>query len=204
MLIGYVRVSKSDGSQVLDLQKDALKETGILEDWIYEDFASGRKDDRPGLKSCLKALQPGNTLVVWKLDRLGRDIKHLIQLTEELKNKNIGLKVLAGAGSQIDTTTPSGKMFFGLFAVLAEFERDLIIERTRAGLAAARARGRKGGRPRKMDAATLRMAMTAMADPKAVASNVARRLGITTTTLYMYVNGDGSSKEPGIKLLSAP
>ena len=204
MLIGYVRVSKSDGSQVLDFQKDALKENGIGEDWIYEDLASGRKDDRPGLKTCLKALQPGNTLVVWKLDRLGRDIKHLIQLVEELKNKNVGLKVLAGAGSQIDTTTPSGKMIFGLFAVLAEFERDLIIERTKAGLVAARARGKKGGRPRKMDKATLQMAMTAMADQKSVAGNVAKRLGITTTTLYMYVNGDGSLKEIGTKLLNSP
>lgn len=201
MLIGYVRVSKSDGSQVLDLQKDALKEAGVDEIRIYEDLASGRKDDRPGLKSCLKALQPGNTLVIWKLDRLGRDLKHLIHLVEDLKNKNIGLKVLAGAGAQLDTTTPNGKMIFGLFAVLAEFERELIIERTRAGLAAARARGRKGGRPRKMDKASLNMAMAAMADYKSVATDVAKRLGITTTTLYMYVNGDGSPKEAGAKLL---
>lgn len=202
MLIGYVRVSKVDGSQVLDLQKDALKRAGVEEERIYEDLASGRKDDRPGLKSCLKALQPGNTLLVWKLDRLGRDLKHLIQLIEDLKNKNIGLKVLAGAGAQIDTSTPSGKMVVGLFAVLAEFERDLIIERTKAGLEAARARGKKGGRPRKMDKATLRMAMTAMTDQKSVAAEVARRLGMTTTTLYMYVNGDGSPKEAGVKLLA--
>lgn len=135
---------------------------------------------------------------------MGRDIKHLIQLIEEFNHKNIGLKVLAGAGAQIDTTTPSGKMIFGLFAVLAEFERDLIIERTNAGLAAARARGRKGGRPRKMDKETLNMAMTAMADRKAVAKDVAKRLGITTTTLYMYVNGDGSSKETATKILNSP
>jgi DNA invertase Pin-like site-specific DNA recombinase len=120
---------------------------------------------------------------------------------EDLKNKNIGLKVLAGAGAQIDTATPNGKMMFGLFAVFAEFERELIIERTRAGLAAARARGRKGGRPRKMDKATLTMAMAAMADPKAIAADVAKRLGMTTTTLYMYVNGDGSAKEEGTRLL---
>lgn len=201
MYIGYVRVSKSDGSQVLDLQKDALKEAGVEEIRIYEDLASGRKDDRPGLKACLKALQPGNALVVWKLDRLGRDLKHLIHLVEDLKNKNIGLKVLAGSGAQIDTTTPNGKMMFGLFAVLAEFERELIVERTRAGLAAARSRGRKGGRPRKMDKATLAMAMAAMADPKSIAADVAKRLGMTTTTLYMYVNGDGSAKEEGTKLL---
>ena len=196
------RVSKSDGSQVLDLQKDALKEIGVTEGRIYEDLASGRKDDRPGLKACLKALQPGNTLVVWKLDRLGRDLKHLIHLVEDLKRNNVGLRVLAGSGANIDTTTSNGKMIFGLFAVLAEFERDLIVERTKAGLAAARARGRKGGRPRKMDKAALTMAMAAMTDPKSVASEVAKRLGITTTTLYMYVNGDGSQKEAGSKLLS--
>lgn len=201
MFLGYMRVSKSDGSQALDLQKDALKAVGIEDSRIYEDLASGRHDDRPGLKACLKALQPGNTLVVWKLDRLGRNLKHLIHLVEDLKNREIGLKVLAGAGAQIDTTTPSGKMMFGLFAVLAEFERELIVERTRAGLEAARARGRNGGRPRKMDKATLTMAMAAMEDRNAIATEVARRLGITTTTLYLYVNGDGSPKEAGTKLL---
>jgi DNA invertase Pin-like site-specific DNA recombinase len=203
MLIGYVRVSKADGSQILDLQKDALQEAGVIEERIYEDLASGRKDDRPGLKACLKALQPGNTLVVWKLDRLGRDLKHLIHLIDELRERNIGLKVLAGTGAQIDTTTPNGRMVFGLFAVLAEFERELIIERTRAGLAAARARGRKGGRPRKMDKATLTMATAAMSDQKSVAADVAKRLGITTTTLYMYVNGDGTLKEIGTKVMEA-
>lgn len=202
MLIGYMRVSKSDGSQVLDLQRDALLEAGISEDRLYEDLASGRQDDRPGLKACLKALQPGNTLMVWKLDRLGRDLKNLIHLVEELKSKDIGLKVLSGAGAQIDTTTPNGRLVFGLFAVLAEFERELIVERTRAGLAAARARGRKGGRPRKMDKATLTMAMAAMSDHKSVALEVAKRLGITTTTLYMYVNGDGTPKEIAKKILS--
>lgn len=202
MFIGYVRVSKADGSQVLDLQKDALKEAGVSEERIYEDLASGRKDDRPGLLTCLKALQPGNTLVVWKLDRLGRDLKNLINLVEDLKKKNIGLKVLSGAGAQIDTTTPNGKMVFGLFAVLAEFERELIIERTKAGIEAARARGRKGGRPRKMDKSALTMAMAAMSDPKSIAADVAKRLGITTTTLYMYVNGDGTLKKAGSKILN--
>jgi DNA invertase Pin-like site-specific DNA recombinase len=197
MLVGYVRVSKSDGSQTLEPQRDALLAAGVEKNRIYEDLASGRKDDRPGLNACLKALQPGNTLVVWKLDRLGRDLKHLVTTVDELRKRDVGLKVLAGAGAQIDTTTSNGRLFFGIFAALAEFERELIAERTRAGLAAARARGRKGGRPRKMDRATLTMAMSAMADPKANASEVAKRLGITTTTLYMYVNGDGSLKEAG-------
>jgi DNA invertase Pin-like site-specific DNA recombinase len=201
MLVGYIRVSKSDGSQTLEPQRDALLDAGVDENRIYEDLASGRKDDRPGLNACLKALQPGNTLVVWKLDRLGRDLKHLVTTIDELRKCNVGLKVLAGAGAQIDTTTANGRLFFGIFAALAEFERELIAERTRAGLAAARARGRKGGRPRKMDRPTLMMAMSALSDPKANASDVAKRLGITTTTLYMYVNGDGSLKEAGQSIM---
>ena len=202
MLIGYVRVSKADGSQVLDLQKDALISAGVHIDRIYEDLSSGRFDDRPGLTSCLKALQPNNTLVVWKLDRLGRNLKHLVNTAEELKNRGIGLKVLTGQGAQIDTTSSHGKLVFGLFASLAEFERELIVERTKAGLQAARARGRMGGRPRKMDICTLNMAMSAMSDQKAVAKQVAKRLNITTTTLYMYVNGDGSPKEAGQKIIN--
>ncbi len=200
MLIGYVRVSKSDGSQLLDLQKDALLRAGIAQEYIYQDIASGRKDDRPGLKACLKALQPGNTLVVWKLDRLGRDMKHLVNLVDELNQKQIGFKVLSGA--EIDTTTANGRLIFGIFAALAEFERELIRERTQAGLIAARARGRNGGRPRKMDEHTIKMAMAAMTDRNSVAHEVAKRLNITTTTLYAYVNGDGSLKEAGTKLLN--
>jgi len=201
MLIGYMRVSKQDGSQCLDLQRDALIQEGVSPERIYEDLKSGRKDDRPGLDACLKALQPGNTLVVWKLDRLGRNLKHLINTVDDLRQRNIGFKVLSGSGAQIDTTTPNGRLCFGIFAALAEFERELIAERTRAGLVAARARGRKGGRPRKMTTTTLKMAMTAMSDPKSVAADVAKRLGITTTTLYAYVNGDGSLKEAGQALL---
>jgi len=202
MLVGYVRVSKNDGSQTLAPQRDALIASGIEPNRIYEDLASGRKDDRPGLNACLKALQPGNTLVVWKLDRLGRDLKHLVTTVDQLRARNIGLKVLAGAGAQIDTTTSNGRLFFGIFSALAEFERELIAERTNAGLAAARARGRKGGRPRKMNRSTLTMAMMAMADSKANAVEIARRLGITTTTLYAYVNGDGSLKEAGNKIMN--
>jgi DNA invertase Pin-like site-specific DNA recombinase len=201
MLIGYARVSKADGSQVLDLQRDALSAAGVPPERLYEDLASGRRDDRPGLTACLKALQPGNTLVLWKLDRLGRDLKHLVNTIDWLRERGIGLRVLAGAGAQIDTATANGRLFFGIFAVLAEFERELIAERTRAGLAAARARGRQGGRPRKVDRATLMMAMAAMADPKANAMDVARRLGITKTTLYTYVNGDGTVKAAGKAVL---
>ena len=203
MLIGYARVSKADGSQLLDLQRDALLDAGVDEERLYEDRASGRLDHRPGLDACLKALQPGNTCVVWKLDRLGRDLKHLVNTVDELRDRGVGLRVLAGAGAEIDTSTANGRLIFGIFAALAEFERELIVERTRAGLAAARARGRLGGRPRKMDVAMLRMAMRAMAERDTKAQDLARRLGITTTTLYMYVNGDGTVKAPGQKLLDA-
>jgi len=202
MLIGYVRVSKSDGSQLVDLQRDALLQSGVSDKYIYEDLASGRRDYRPGLFQCLKALQPGNTLVVWKLDRLGRSMKDLVNLVDDLGTKDIGFKVLAGAGAEIDTTTANGRLIFGIFAALAEFERELIRERTQAGLKAARARGRLGGRPRKVDAQTLKMAMNAMSDRTSVAHEVAKKLGITTATLYSYVNGDGSPKELGTKLLN--
>jgi DNA invertase Pin-like site-specific DNA recombinase len=202
-LIGYMRVSKNDGSQALDLQRDALKAAGVSDERCYQDFASGKREDRPGLQACLKALQPQNTLVVWKLDRLGRDLKHLVILVDELRQRQVGFKVLTGHGAQIDTTTPNGRLAFGLFAALAEYERELIIERTQAGLKAARARGRMGGRPRKMSVATLRMAMAAMADPQAVSSDVARQLGVTTATLYTYVNGDGTLKPPGQSVLAA-
>ncbi|MFT4060572.1 MAG: recombinase family protein [Legionella sp.] len=200
MLIGYMRISKSDGSQLLDLQKDALLKAGVDPKYIYQDLASGRKDDRPGLNACIKALQPGNTLVVWKLDRLGRDMKHLVNLIDELNHKKVDFKVLSGA--DIDTTTANGRLVFGIFASLAEFERELIRERTQAGLLAARARGRNGGRPRKMDEHTIKMAMVAMSDRNSIAHEVAKRLNITTTTLYTYVNGDGSLKEAGSKLLN--
>ena len=152
MLIGYMRVSKADGSQVLDLQRDALLGAGIPADRLYEDHASGKRDDRPGLEACLKALRKDDTLVAWKLDRLGRDLRHLVNLVHDLTGRGVGLKVLAGQGANLDTTTANGRLVFGIFAALAEFERELIVERTRAGLASARARGRNGGRPFKMTA----------------------------------------------------
>jgi len=204
MLLGYTRISKADGSQNLDLQHDALVAAGVDEEQIYTDKMSGRHDGRPGLDACLKSLREGDTLVIWKLDRLGRNLRHLIELIEKLNEKNIGLKVLTGQGAAIDTTNPEGKLIFGIFAALAEFERELIVERTRAGLAAARARGRKGGRPRKMTPSKIRMAMAAMADPKAKAQRVAQELGITTTTLYDYVNGDGTPKKAAQVILNTP
>ena len=121
-LIGYARVSKADGSQVIDLQHDALAKAGVdLEHHLYTDAASGRRDDRPGLEACIKALRLGDTLVVWKLDRLGRDLRHLVNLVGDLTKRGIGLKVLAGEGASIDTTTANGRLIFAIFAGLAEF-----------------------------------------------------------------------------------
>jgi DNA invertase Pin-like site-specific DNA recombinase len=195
MLIGYARVSKADGSQVLDLQKDALVAAGVIPDQIYEDHASGKVDDRPGLVALLKALRPGDALAVWKLDRLGRDLRHLINTVHELEERRVSFKVLTGHGASIDTTTPSGKLVFGIFAALAEFERELISERTRAGLAAARARGRKGGAPPKMTATKIKIAMASMVQPNTVVSELCRELGVSRQTLYRYVKPDGSLRE---------
>ncbi len=204
MLLGYARVSKADGSQLLDLQVDALREAGIAGERLYEDRMSGRHDQRPGLDACLKALRDGDTLCVWKLDRLGRDLRHLVTLVDALQERGVGLRVLTGQGSAVDTTRVDGRLIFAIFAALAEFERGVISERTRAGLKAARARGRKGGRPRKMTASKIRMAMAAMADPDARPKDIARELGVTTTTLYAHVNGDGSAKAAAEAVLRGP
>lgn len=202
MLIGYTRVSKADGSQVTDLQRDALIDAGVAEDHIYEDRASGKIDARLELTAALKALREGDTLVVWKLDRLGRDLRHLVNTVHDLARRGVGFKVLSGHGASIDTTTSAGKLVFGIFAALAEFERELISERTKAGLAAARARGRMGGAPYKMTAAKLRLAIAAMGQPETKVRDLCNELGITRQTLYRHVAPDGSLRDDGEKLLA--
>ena len=199
--IGYMRVSKADGSQAVDLQRDALVAAGVDPAHLYEDHASGKKDDRPGLEACLKALRAGDTLVAWKLDRLGRDLRHLVNLVDELTKRGIGLRVLAGQGANIDTATANGRLVFGIFAALAEFERELIVERTMAGLQAARARGRNGGRPFKMTSAKLRLAQAAMGQPETKISELCAELGITRQTLYRHVDPKGALRPDGQKLL---
>ena len=202
MLIGYMRVSKSDGSQSTSLQRDALIAADVNPEYLYEDQASGKNDDRPGLAACLKALREGDTLIVWKLDRLGRNLHHLVNTVHNLTGRGIGLKVVTGQGAAIDTTTAAGKLVFGIFAALAEFERELIAERTRAGLASARARGRNGGRPFKMTAAKLRLAMAAMGHKETQVSSLCKELGITRQTLYRHVSPKGELRPDGAKLLS--
>jgi DNA invertase Pin-like site-specific DNA recombinase len=203
MLIGYARVSKADGSQIVDLQRDALVSAGVAPDHIYEDQASGKRDKRPGLDACVKALRHGDVLVVWKLDRLGRDLRHLVNTVHDLSERGIGFKVLAGKGANIDTTTAGGKFIFGIFAALAEFERELICERTKAGLESARARGRTGGRKFGLTKAQVRLAQAAMGKKETQVSELCAELGITRATLYRYVDPDGALRDYGTKVLAS-
>lgn len=200
--MGYMRVSKADGSQTTDPQYDALLEAGVHPDHIYEDKASGKTEDRSGLQACLKALREDDVLLVWKLDRLGRNLRHLVNTIHDLTVRKIGLKVLTGHGATLDTTTPAGKLIFGIFAALAEFERELISERTKEGLKSARARGRKGGRPYKMTAAKLRLAQAAMGHAETKIGSLCQELGITPQTLYRHVCPQGHLRPDGEKLLA--
>lgn len=203
MLIGYARVSKADGSQTLDLQRDALSAVGVEESQIYADLASGKKDDRPGLEACLKALREGDVLVVWKLDRMGRSLHHLVRTVTLLSDRGIGLKVLTGQGAQIDTTTAAGRLSFGIFAALAEFETELIRERTMAGLQTARSRGRKGGRKFALSKSQVRMAQAAMANRDTSVSELCKELGVRPVTLYRYVDPKGNLRDYGKRVLAA-
>jgi len=194
MLIGYMRVST--GEQSLNLQRDALDRIGC--ERVYDDECSGRTTDRPGLNQALHVARDGDALVVWKLDRIGRSLPHVVGLVGDLQKRGVGLKVLTG---DVDTTTATGRLVFGIFATLAEFERDLIQERTMAGLAAARARGRAGGRPRVMTKQKLKAAMALMADRDNAARDVAKQLGVSVSTLYAYVDAKGQPRALGAKLL---
>lgn len=201
MLIGYARVSKSDSSQVLDLQIDALKKAGVDEKNIYTDKISGVKEQRPGLENCLKALREDDVLIVYKLDRLGRNLKHLITTVEDLTKRKIGFKVLSGQGVDIDTTTPAGKMIFSIFGALAEFERELIRERTKAGIDAARARGRMGGRKFGLSKAQVRLAEASMKNRDTSVTDLCKELNITRATLYQYISPTGELREHALKVL---
>lgn len=177
MIVGYARVSTHD--QTSALQLDALKQAGC--ERIFEDHVSGASTERPGWDQARAALRAGDTLVVWRLDRLGRSLKHLIDTVTGLDDRDIGFKSLQ---ESIDTTTSSGRLTFHIFGALAEFERELIRERTKAGLAAARARGRKGGRPKKLDSKKLSTAKQLLGNPGQTVSEVAELLGVARSTLY--------------------
>ncbi|HAS8353686.1 TPA: recombinase family protein [Vibrio vulnificus] len=179
MLIGYMRVSSNDERQSVALQKDALIAAGVDPRHLYQDHASGARDDRPGLKTCLSEVREGDVLIVWKLDRLGRSLSHLIRIVEDLKIRGVAFQSLTEA---IDTTTPHGAFLFNLFGTLAEYERTLITERVNAGLAAARRRGRKGGRPLAIDAEKVEQILTAL-EAGASKASVCRTFRVPRSTL---------------------
>ncbi len=187
MFVGYARVSTQD--QNFDLQINALEKSGC--DRIYKEKASGVKSERKALNEALDYLRPGDTLVVWRLDRLGRSLKQLIELINELKKREVGFKSLV---ESIDTTTPAGKFFFHITGAFAELERNLIRERTKAGLESARARGRKGGRPKALDPEAFEMALHLYNGKKTTVSNICKRFKISKRTFYRYLEDNRDSK----------
>jgi DNA invertase Pin-like site-specific DNA recombinase len=199
MIIGYARVSMHD--QNLDLQQDALQNAGC--DKILVDQITGKSLRRPGLEQTMEILRSGDTLVVWRLDRLGRSLKHLIELVSELENREVGFKSLT---ESIDTTSPSGKLVFHLFGALAEFERNLIVERTKAGLIAARARGRLGGRPPALNDKQREALLLLYNEKKHSVMEICQIMGISKQTLYNYLRQaerekaeEGESKQEEVK-----
>ncbi len=183
MLIGYARVSTHD--QHPELQEDALRQAGCGK--IVVDQVSGTVAERPGLKQVQELLRAGDTLVVWRLDRLGRSLKDLIEWVNRLEQDGVGFRSLQ---ETIDTTSPSGKLTFHLFGALAEFERNLIRERTQAGLAAARARGRQGGRPKALDADKRQVVIDLYRAKKLPVKKICEMMGISKPTLYAYLRSD--------------
>jgi len=192
MLIGYAR--KSTYEQNLSLQKDALKKVGCKK--ILTDQITGSKEERPGLTKAMDVLRKGDTLVVWRLDRLGRSLKHLIKLIEDLEEKKIGFRSLQ---ESIDTTTSGGRLVFHIFGALAEFERHLIRERTHAGLAAARARGRLGGRPKVLNNKKKKLAVKLYKEEKHTVAEIGEMLGVSRMTVYRYVNEEKEKRKKGDK-----
>ncbi len=189
MLIGYARVSTQD--QNSELQLDALTAAGCEQ--IFQEKLSGKNRERPELETCLKVLRPGDRLIVWRLDRLGRSLTDLVEIVHNLQLRNIGFQSLT---ESIDTVSAGGKLIFHIFAALAEFERNLIKERTIAGLAAARARGRKGGRKAKLTKSDTRKVAAMLSDPMMTKTEVAKHFGVTRVTLNAALERDGYPQNP--------
>ena len=202
MLVGYTRVSSADERQSVDLQRDALVAAGVDERHLHQDRASGARDDRPGLKACLDFLKAGDVLVVWKLDRLGRSLPHLLAIVAELKARGIAFRSLT---EQMDTTTPHGELLFSLFGALAQYERALTRERVIAGLAAAKRRGRKGGRPFSLDPEKIEQIIAAL-EAGASKASVCRTFKVPRSTLLdtlARVGWMGAASPPGARTTAA-
>jgi DNA invertase Pin-like site-specific DNA recombinase len=196
-LFGYCRVSRVDSAQTLDLQRDALIGAGVEPGHIYQDRGSLKCSDRPGLDSCLRALHAGDTLVIWKLDRLGTSLKHLVTTMKEFAERGIGFHVLTGA--PINTSTKDGELIFAIFAGLAEFDRDLIVERAKT----VYVRGhRDRGRKRKLTGSMVLLAQSVMRDRLTNTTQLAKKLGVTPTTLYKHIAPDGTLRAEGKKAVS--
>lgn len=191
MRIGYARVSTQDQSP--EFQLDALASAGCEQ--VFHEKASGKDRERPELETCLKVLRKGDTMVVWRLDRLGRSLKDLVEIVHGLEERRIGFQSLT---ESIDTTSAGGKLIFHIFASLAEFERTLIRERTVAGLAAARARGRRGGRKIKMDKSDVRKAAAMLRDPLMTKTEVAQHFGVSRVTLNAALEREGYPQNPAV------
>ena len=197
MNIGYARVSTSE--QVVDLQEDALRKSGCEK--IFTDTISGAATDRPGLLEALTFARQDDCIVVWRLDRLGRSLPHLIQVVQELAGRGVNFRSL---NESLDTSSAGGRLLFHIMGALAEFERSLIRERTVAGLAAARARGRSGGRPRAMDESKIKMARQLLRDPSVSVGEICRTLAVSRSTLYKYAGFEASNRglEPGATVVN--
>ena len=200
MLFGYARVSTED--QNLNLQLDALKKAGVAAAQTYEEQMSGASPNRPELKACLRSLREGDVLIVWRLDRLGRSLPDLIKIINDLNERKIGFKSLT---EEINTTTAGGRLIFHVFGAVAQFERDLVSERTKAGLKAARDRGKRGGRPAKLEGKDVRMIKQLLKDKTVTKEEIAKRFGVSRATVHrslLKARKDGEAKELD-KLLKA-
>jgi len=197
MNIGYARVSTSE--QVVDLQEDALRKAGCEK--VFTDTISGAATDRPGLQEALAFARQDDCLVVWRLDRLGRSLPHLIQVVQGLAGRGVNFRSL---NESLDTSSAGGRLLFHIMGALAEFERSLIRERTVAGLAAARARGRSGGRPRAMDDSKVKMARQLLRDPSVSVGEICRTLSVSRSTLYKYAGFEASNRglQPGARVIN--
>lgn len=200
MFVGYMRVSKADGSQNLTLQRDALIEAEVSAGRIFEDKVTGSKADRPGLTQCLEYLRAGDVLVVWKLDRLGRSLQHLCAVADDLQAREVDLLVLSGYG-KVDTSTATGRLMFTMIAAFAEFEREMNRERSVAGLAVANAAGRFGGRKHTLNKAQVLTLQKMMTKRDIPISEICADFKVSKQTLYKYVSAEGELRERALSVL---